>query len=231
MTVVKVKPHERFEGVYWITQPDGARRLATHNLAPSVGVYGEELVKVASVEYRLWDAYRSKLAAAILKGIRYMPIRHATSVLYLGAASGTTASHVSDIVGQDGAVFCIEFAARSMRDLIERVSTHRSNVYPILEDARFPERYRSLIRTVDVVYCDIAQPDQARIMAENADQYLNPEGSAMIAIKSRSVDVTMDPAQVFKQELDVLRSRGFKVAEVVRLEPYDKDHAMAALAR
>lgn len=226
MTIPKVRPDERFEGIYRLTLTDGATRLATRNLAPGISVSGEDLVKIASVEYRVWDPYRSKLAAAILKGLQGVPIGHGTLVLYLGAASGTTASHISDMVGQDGAVYCIEFAARSMRELIERVSSHRNNIYPILEDARFPERYRSLVRNVDVVYCDIAQPDQARIFAENADQYLKPEGSGVIAIKARSVDVTMEPADVFEQELNVLRSRGFKIIEQVRLEPYEKDHAM-----
>jgi fibrillarin-like pre-rRNA processing protein len=231
LTVIKVRPHERFEGIYWVTTQDGARKLSTRNYAPGVAVYGEELVKVSGVEYRLWDAYRSKLAAAVLKNLENCPVRHGTSVLYLGAASGTTASHVSDIIGEEGAVYGIEFASRVMRELIERVSSHRNNVFPILEDARFPERYRSLIRQVDVVYCDIAQPDQARILAENSEQYLKQAGFAMIAIKSRSVDVTMSPADVFRQELEVLRARGYKLLELVRLEPYEKDHAMAVLTR
>lgn len=51
------------------------------------------------MEYRAWNPFRSKLAAAILGGIDQIHIKPGVRVLYLGAASGTTVSHVSDIVG------------------------------------------------------------------------------------------------------------------------------------
>ena len=79
---------------------------------------------------------------------------------------------------------------------------HRSNVYPILSDARMPEKYKSLVSPVDVIYCDVAQPQQAKILADNADLFLKSKGFALIAIKSRSVDVTMEPPDVFKQEIE-----------------------------
>jgi fibrillarin-like pre-rRNA processing protein len=226
-----VRRHNRFEGVYWLTLPDGVRRLATKNLALGVSVYGETLVKDANTEYRTWDAYRSKLAAAILRDLDSLPIQPGRNVLYLGAASGTTASHVSDIVDEQGRVYCVEFAQRSMRELIDALCEHRTNVYPVLADARMPERYRSLVGQVDVVYCDIAQPEQARILADNADLFLKPNGSALIAIKSRSIDVTMDPSDVFKQEISVLKKRHFVVSQTVRLEPYEKDHALVHVTR
>jgi len=221
-----VRPHERFEGVYWATLEDGSRRLATRNLAPKVSVYGEFLIRQDAAEYRTWDAFRSKLAAAILRNLKSLPIKPDSAVLYLGSASGTTASHVSDIVGENGRVYCVEFAQRSMRELIDSLCKHRTNVYPILADARIPEKYKSLAGSVDVIYSDIAQPEQAKILADNADAFLKPKGAALIAIKSRSVDVTMDPADVYKQEVDVLRKRGFDVTQTVRLEPYEEDHAM-----
>ncbi len=224
--VEDVSPHERFEGVYWVKFQDGSRRLATRNLSLGRSVYGEELVKSRRKEYRLWDAYRSKLAAAILKEIRNVPIVPGGKVLYLGAASGTTASHVSDILGEGGSVFCVEFAQRTMRELIENVCSNRPNMSPILADARYPSAYRSLVSPVDTIYCDIAQPEQARILADNADLFLKQSGSAMIAVKSRSVDVTMSPASVFSQEKRTLTQRGFKITDTVRLEPYEKDHAM-----
>jgi len=226
-----VKRHDRFEGVFWITLEDGSRRLATKNLAPTISVYGESLVRDQGVEYRTWDAYRSKLAAAILKNLKMLPIRQGKSVLYLGSASGTTASHVSDIVEESGRVYCIEFAQRSMRELIDTLCEHRLNVYPILSDARLPDGYKSLVNPVDVIYSDVAQPEQAKILADNADLYLKPNGSALIAIKSRSVDVTMEPVDVFKQEINVLRARRFTVEQTVRLEPYEKDHALVVASR
>jgi fibrillarin-like pre-rRNA processing protein len=226
-----VRRHNRFEGVYWLTLRDRVRRLATKNLALGVSVYGETLVKDANTEYRTWDAYRSKLAAAILRDLDSFPIQPGRNVLYLGAASGTTASHVSDIVDEQGRVYCVEFAQRSMRELIDALCEHRTNVYPVLADARMPERYKSLVGQVDVVYCDIAQPEQARILADNADLFLKPNGSALIAIKSRSIDVTMDPSDVFKQEISVLKKRHFVVSQTVRLEPYEKDHALVHVTR
>jgi len=97
---------------------------------------------------------------------------------------------------------------------------------PILADARHPSAYRSLVSAVDTIYCDIAQPEQARILADNADLFLEEPGTVMIALKSRSVDVTMSPSAVFSQEQRTLVQRGFRITDTVRLEPYEKDHAM-----
>jgi fibrillarin-like pre-rRNA processing protein len=79
---------------------------------------------------------------------------------------------------------------------------------------------------VDCIYCDIAQPEQAKILADNADVFLKAAGWVMLAVKSQSIDVTKDPLAVYKQEANVLKKRGFDVQEIVRLEPYDKAHAM-----
>jgi len=228
---VDVKPHDKFEGVYWVTLEGSNRRLATKNLAPTVSVYGEALIHDGENEYRTWDAYRSKLSAAILRHLDTLPIRPGTSVLYLGSASGTTASHVSDIIDEAGRVYCVEFAQRSMRELIDTLCEHRTNVYPILADARMPEKYKAIAGPVDVIYSDVAQPEQAKILADNADLFLKPNGAALIAIKSRSVDVTMEPIDVFKQEIEILRRRHFTMVQTVRLEPYEKDHALVYLRR
>jgi fibrillarin-like pre-rRNA processing protein len=226
-----VRPHDPFEGVYWVTLEEGSKRLATKNLAPGISVYGEQLIESGGAEFRTWDAYRSKLAAAILRNINSLPIKPGTAVLYLGSASGTTASHVSDIVQEHGRVYCVEFAQRSMRELIDTLCQHRSNVYPIMADARLPEKYKTLVDRVDVIYSDVAQPEQAKILADNADLFLKPKGSVLIAIKSRSVDVTMEPTDVFKQETGILRARHFDILQTVRLEPYEKDHAMVLASR
>ena len=224
--VVAVDPHPHFSGIYYITFEDGTERLATQNLVPGRAVYGERLVKHGNAEYRTWDPYRSKLAAAILKGLETVPIRPGHRILYLGAASGTTASHVSDIVGEDGYVYCVEFAARSIRELVENVCVHRLNMSPILADARLPEHYAMLVGKTDDIYCDVAQPEQAKILADNADRFLKPEGWTMLAIKAQSIDVTREPSEVYTQEIQTLRSRGFRTQQVVHLEPYDKAHVM-----
>jgi len=222
--VATLKEHPKFRGVYIIEDSQG-KRLATENLVPGTKVYGEDLYRFDKTEYRIWDTFRSKLAASIEKGIKDVPINEGSRVLYLGAASGTTASHVSDILGRKGKVFCVEFAPRVMRELIE-ISTPRSNMVPILGDARMPSSYRSFVEVVDSVYCDVAQPEQAKLLADNADMFLRNHGKVMIAIKARSVDVTKDPMDIFKQEINVLEGRGFKIIDVKKLEPFDKDHAM-----
>jgi fibrillarin-like pre-rRNA processing protein len=229
---VKVKPHPQFAEIYQVTLEDGAQRLATRNLTPGRTVYGERLIRFKGVEYRVWDAFRSKLVAAILKGVQTVPIIPGHRVLYLGAASGTTASHVSDIVGEQGHVYCVEFASRSIRELVSNVCAYRLNMSPFLEDARFPEKYAMFIPgKVDDIYCDVAQPEQAKILADNADYFLKESGWVMLAVKAQSIDVTKEPSEVYQREVKVLRSRGFAVEEVVQLEPYDKAHAMIVAQR
>ncbi|MCW4029205.1 MAG: fibrillarin-like rRNA/tRNA 2'-O-methyltransferase [Candidatus Bathyarchaeota archaeon] len=224
---VRVKPNDRFKEIYQVLLEDGAKRLGTKNLTPGLSVYGERLVKYRRVEYRVWDAFRSKLAGAIIKGLQNVPIEPGSKVLYLGAASGTTPSHVSDIVGETGQVYCVEFAQRSLRDLVNNVATFRPNISPMLEDARMPERYAMFISgKVDVIYCDVAQPEQAKLLADNADVFLKQGGWVMLACKSQSIDVTMAPEAVYKQEAAILRKRGFDVKEIVELDPFDKAHAM-----
>jgi len=222
---VNVKPHDKFEGVYIVELEDGSLKIATRNLTPGRRVYGERLFKIEGVEYREWNPYRSKLGAAILKGISDVPLKKGTKVLYLGVATGTTASHVSDIIGLEGKLYGVEFAYRVMREFVTLAEIRR-NLYPILADARLPHTYRNIVEEVDVIYSDVAQPEQAKLVADNADYFLKEEGYLLLAIKARSIDVTAEPSEVYKREIDTLKNRGFKILDVVHLEPYDKDHAM-----
>lgn len=223
----RVKPHPQFPAIYQATLENGAQRLATKNLTSGRSVYGERLIRCEGVEYRLWDPFRSKLAATVLRNLKTLPIRPDHKVLYLGAASGTTASHISDIVEKKGHVYCVEFAPRTIRELVNNVCAFRLNMSPILEDARLPERYAMFISgKVDDVYCDIAQPEQAKILADNADPFLKKSGWIMLAVKAQSIDVTKEPSEIYKREAKVLENRGFNIEEVVHLEPYDKAHAM-----
>jgi fibrillarin-like pre-rRNA processing protein len=223
--VVKVYEHERYKGVYVVELDDGSARIATRNLAPGKRVYGERLFKWGDVEYREWNPYRSKLAAALLKGLEELPVKEGDRVLYLGAATGTTASHVSDIVGPKGKVYAIDIAPRVMRELIV-VCESRPNMYPILADARKPYEYRHIVEIVDGIYADVAQPEQAELVADNADYFLREGGWLLLAIKARSIDVTKEPSEVFKREIDILKQRGFEIVDMVHLEPFDRDHAM-----
>ncbi len=229
---IRVKPHPKFPGIFQTILEDGSRRLATKSFAPGQSVYGERLLRFEGVEYRVWDAFRSKLAGAILKGLANVPIQPGHKVLYLGAASGTTPSHVSDIVGEEGHVYCVEFAQRSLRDLVTNVIAFRGNMSPFLADARTPQKYAMFVdEKVDEVYCDIAQPEQARVLADNADVFLKENGWVLLAVKSQSIDVTLPPSVVYQREAKVLRTRGFRVDQVVDLEPYDKAHSMILAQR
>ncbi|HUS79039.1 MAG TPA: fibrillarin-like rRNA/tRNA 2'-O-methyltransferase [Patescibacteria group bacterium] len=216
---------EVFPGVYQI-QADSKRILTTRNLTPGLTVYGEYLHIRDGVEYRSWVPFRSKLAAAIMKGLRRLPLGEGDSVLYLGVASGTTCSHISDIVGPLGHIWGLDFAPRSLRDLIENVAKHRGNISPILADARRPEAYSSQVPTVDVVYADVAQPDQAEIVVGNSEFYLKKGGWAIMAVKSRSIDVSRAPRSIYAEQVEVLERGGFTVEEVLELEPFEKDHAL-----
>lgn len=212
-----------FSGVYRIK---GSERMliGTKNLTPGRNVYGEQLLSFDGVEYRLWSPYRSKLGAALEKGLKGMNIKPGDRVLYLGVASGTTCSHISDIVGVEGHIWAVDFAPRSMRDFITNVVHYRSNLSPILGDARRPDNYASMVPEVDVIYADVAQPDQADIVIKNAEFFLKPGGALLIAIKSRSVDVTRSPSAIYKEQRGILE-RVFRVDEMLELDPYEKDHA------
>ena len=222
--LVKVSKTE-FENIFRCEFNDGTTRLCTKNLAPGHSVYGERLLNAEGVEYREWNAFRSKLAGAILKGLKQNPIVKGTKVLYLGAASGTTASHVSDIVEFEGKVYGVEFSPRVVRELL-LVAQHRPNLFPIIADARFPQYYRTLVEDVDVVYVDIAQPDETEIAIHNARFFLKEGGYLMLAIKARSIDVTKEPTEIYKVEVNKLKEANFDVIQVIQLDPYDKDHAM-----
>jgi fibrillarin-like pre-rRNA processing protein len=211
---------------YWLHESN-RRTLATKSMAPGTRVYGERLVREGGVEYRAWDPTRSKLGAAIMKGLKHVPIHEGSNVLYLGAASGTTSSHVSDMVGEDGTVYCVEFAPRSLRDLLN-VCDRRPNMLPMLADARQPKEYADKVEGVDVIYQDVAQPDQIKILIENAKYFLKTGGHALIAIKSQSIDVTKKPREIYEASIAEL-SNHFEVLEQLELSPYELGHLFVSL--
>ena len=225
-----LRPKSIFPGVYTVKVESG-EAIATLNLTPGKRFYGEQLVTVDSAEYRTWNPFRSKLAAAIRKGLREMPLSRDNKVLYLGVASGTTCSHVSDIIGAGGHVWGVDFAHRPIRDLIEGLAKHRDNVSPILGDARQPKSYSLNVPKVDGIYADVAQPDQGGIVVRNASMFLKTGGWAIMAIKSRSVDVTRTPQWVYEAEIEKLKAGGFEIIESLELDPFEKDHALVVARR
>merc|ERR1712001_626563 len=224
---VVIEPH-RMEGVFVAKGKDDS--LVTKNMVLGESVYGEKRIAGESgegekTEYRVWNPFRSKLGAAIVGGIDHMPIRPGSKVLYLGGASGTTVSHVSDMVGPEGMVYAVEFSHRCGRDLTN-MAKKRANVVPIVEDARQPLKYRMLIGAVDVIFADVAQPDQARIVTLNAHMFLKNGGWFVISIKANCVDSTATPEAVYASEVNKLKKEKCKPKEQMTLEPYHRDHAI-----
>jgi fibrillarin-like pre-rRNA processing protein len=211
--------------IKWVVV-EGQKQVASLNLIKGITVYGEKLIKYKGEEYRLWDPYRSKLSGALKKGLKTLPILNGMKVLYLGASTGTTVSHISDIVGMNGIVYAVEPAARVARELIQNVASKRKNVIPIIEDARKPHSYFSVFGNVDVIYCDVAQPDQTDIAIANCKVYLKPNGIILLIVKTRSIDVVTDPKQVISQESKKLKDNGFYIEQIINLEPFDKDHGL-----
>ncbi|MBC8444202.1 fibrillarin-like rRNA/tRNA 2'-O-methyltransferase [Candidatus Woesearchaeota archaeon] len=208
----------KFPGIFVREKRKG---IYTINAIPGKRVYDERLFKEGKTEYRQWDPERSKLSAALTKGISQTGITENSLILYLGSASGTTVSHLSDICTK-GFIFAVEFAPRVMRDFIF-MCEKRKNIAPFLESANHPENY-SQVPQVDVLYQDIAQRDQVGIFMKNYDKFLKKGGFGLLAIKARSIDVTKKPKQIFKQVMDELNQKT-TVVDYRVLDPYEKDHA------
>lgn len=207
---------------FFISWYGNRRVLLIKNLTPGINFFSERLVLDGKIEYREMEPKRSKLGSAIIKKINEIPIKHGDKVLYLGASHGYTPSFVSDIVGKDGFVFCLDFAPRVVRDLYF-VCEKRENMCPILADAKKPETYADRVSSVDVIYQDIAQKLQIEILIKNL-KFLKPNGYALIAVKSRSIDVTRKPEKIFIECREKLE-KYFRIIDWKTLDPLEKDHA------
>lgn len=211
---------EIYPGIY-VLEMDGQMRVATKPTV-AAAVYGERIFQ----GYRIWDPFRSKMAAFLQKIRPPLNLSLDSKVLYLGAATGTTVSHISDIV-RDGLVYAVEFSPRAMRDLL-RLAQWRENIVPILADASMPEMYSSLMEPVDVIYQDVAQRNQAEIAARNAAVYLKTGGLLLLMIKTRSIDVTASPKEILCREIEGLK--GQDILGFTDLLPFHHDH-WAVLAK
>jgi len=212
---------EIFEGVFQVGRE---REVATKGDA----VFEDErVVSEGGERFRIWDPARSKIAAAIKKGLKRFPVKKGTKVLYLGAANGYTASFLSDVIGEEGAIYAIEFSSRSVRDLAT-ASRKKTNISVVFGDARLPQTWLGRTERADVIFSDVAQPDQSEILIRVAEVALKSKGYAMIAIKARSIDVTKPPRVVYEQQRRILEKR-FEVLQMVELDPYEKAHALFLL--
>jgi fibrillarin-like pre-rRNA processing protein len=217
-----IRSHPKYKNV-WISGTANNLKLYTENLIPSMRVYGERLINFKGIEYREWDPYRSKLAALILENPEIDIFTDLTSCLYLGASSGTTISHLSDLI-PNGVIFGVEFAERSIRQLIQNTS-ERQNIIPILGDANFPENYaNSIFEKVDLVYQDVAQPNQAEIAIKNCNYYLKDKANLVFAIKSQSIDSVKKSEKVYSEEKKILEEGGFNIIDSINIHKYSANH-------
>jgi len=194
---------------------DGETALATRGPA----VYGEPV----SDGWRRWDPRRSKLGAMLDRGLD-TGLTGGETVLYLGAAAGTTVSHVADFAGP---TYAVEFAPRPMSDLLD-AAADRPTLFPLLKDARKPETYAHIVEPVDVLVQDVATRGQAEVALANR-QFLREDGRLLASIKARSEDVAESPATVFESVTDRLAD-GYELLGTERLEPTHDDH-LAVVAR
>jgi fibrillarin-like pre-rRNA processing protein len=200
-------------------------KIAVENPFPEFTPFDEEIIKIEKREFRVWNPLRSKAAAAILRGIKEFPIREGLKILYLGIAHGYTSSFLSTIIG-NGIIYGIEFSERCFNELLPLCEKYK-NIIPILADARKPEYY-GWIEKVDVVYIDIAQPDEIEIFIRNCKEFLKKNGYGMIAVKSRSIDITKSPTVIYKEALKKLED-DFEIIDWKTLDPYERAHAFVVV--
>lgn len=201
---------------------DDRGKICTKNFLKGVSVYGERLFSIDGAEYRQWDPKRSKLGAAIMKGANIPDVNEKSNWLYLGCASGTTVSHISDFTSK-GMIYALDFAPRVIRDFIF-MCDRRGNLIPLLGDASKPETYAQRISLVDVLFQDIAQKFQVDIFLKNL-RFLKKDGIAMLSVKARSIDVAMRPREIFDNVKKQLNASGkLKIIDFKTLEPFEGDH-------
>lgn len=199
---------------------------ATEALGNPPEVYGERLVPKPFGWWRRWDPYRSKLSAALIKGYSGPLPQPGERWLYLGAATGTTASHLADLVGPTGAVYAVEVALRPFARLL-RLAERYPNLLPILGDARRPDDYAGWVPPVNGVYSDIAQADQVRIASLNAELFLRDRCPLLLVLKLASLGRDRSPEVLIDRSMRELRP--FRaISPPIGLEPYHRQHRFLA---
>jgi len=205
-------------------------KIFTENIrcCKGIRVYNEKLITYRNKEFRSWNPYRSKLAAAILNGLKDINIASDSKILYLGAATGTTVSHVSDIA-KDGVVYAVENSPFAGKKLLQ-MSKKRKNIIPILSDANHPDKYCTIVPTVDIIYQDISQRNQSEIFINNIMRYLKKNGQGIIMVKARSIDVSLKSKQVYELITNDLEKHGLNIVDMVEISRYEKNHAAIAIS-
>lgn len=189
-------------------------------------LFGEKISRDHGAFLREWNVKRSKLGAAILKGLNIFPIKEDSRILYLGASTGTTVSYISDIAS-DGIIYAVELSYDPFVKLLD-LSVQRKNIIPILEDATSPEKFSFLVENADIIYQDISQRDQIGIFNRNAEAFPDAKWAFLI-LKARSITARKRESEILHENIG--RIRDFKVAQVIDLTPYDIANYLLVLKR
>jgi fibrillarin-like pre-rRNA processing protein len=189
----------------------------------SESVYGEKIIKKGNYFLHQWDSKKSKLSAAISDGLSKLPVESDSEILYLGASSGTTTSHLSD-VSDEGKIFAIEVAPEPFAKLLS-LSEKRTNIFPVMSNARIPETYSFFIgHSPDLIYQDISQKDQTEILLRNMETF--PEwGYAIYMLKAISIDSSRKPEDVLTDQILKLKKfRSIKILETINISNFHRGH-------
>jgi fibrillarin-like pre-rRNA processing protein len=207
----------------WVRRRPDRDDLWTETTGEPPAVYGERWESVDGRVVRSFEPGRSKLAAALLRDWDGPVPVPGERWLYLGAASGTTASHVADLLGPGGRLYAVERSARPFARLL-RLAERWTNLLPILGDARTPARYADRVPIVEGIYADVAQPDQVALVLANAEMFLRDEGGALVlALKTSSMGRGV-PAPSHLKSAEAALSARLDLAPSVRLDPFYRSH-------
>ncbi|KAK1358838.1 hypothetical protein POM88_043312 [Heracleum sosnowskyi] len=200
--------------------------VCTKNLVPGEALYGEELIYIQNedgtdIEYRVWNPLKSKLAAAIMCGVKNICVKPGAHVLYIGDVCEITVTYLSDLVGSDGLVYVV-----GISDVVVNMVEKRPNVITIIEKPNLCCNYRMVLGMVDVIFANvvnpIVSPHEAHWIVNNARFYLRAGGHYMISTQANNINST---SQGILANNDFQRQ--FNPIELVMLEPIVRETVMA----
>lgn len=206
----------------WVEGTATERRYWSETVGAPPSVYGERWVERDGRALRAWGPARSKLSAALGAGWEGPLPREGQRWLYLGAATGTTASHVADLVGPTGAVFAVEKSARPFQKLLA-LAQRWENLRPLFADARSLPADSYAPSLVDGLYADLPQPDQVEIVLRCAQRFVKEPGCVLMALKTASMGRELSaPAHLEAAEMQL--ARFLTLERTVRLAPWHRGH-------
>ncbi len=200
----------RYPGVY----TDGRHYFTPSNYNESV--YGERVLVQKGKYYRRWEPMRSKLSAAMHLHLENFPFKN-SRILYLGASTGTTVSHLSDLAD---IIWAVEISPLSMNKLVH-LAEKRDNIVPLLNDARYPEKFAMFVEKPQVIYQDISQRDQVNIFLKNM-QYFAPKWGYLM-LKTRTIHIRKKPKEILKETAAKV-GEYFSIEEIINISHFQKDH-------